>query len=90
MPRLVSIGPLFSMQDLLEDESLNTRQFWARIDHPELNRAITYPRQFVHSTEKECITHTRAPMIGEHNEAVYGDLGLSRRELTALKQAGII
>jgi crotonobetainyl-CoA:carnitine CoA-transferase CaiB-like acyl-CoA transferase len=90
VPRMVSIGPLFSMQDLLEDESLHTRKFWTRIEHPELNTAITYPRQFVHSTEKDLYTRFRAPLIGEHNEAVYSAIGLSKQELAALKQAGII
>ena len=90
VPRLVSIGPLFSMQDLIEDESLQTREFWTQIDHPELGTRITYPKQFVHSSESSCITRLRAPLIGEHNAKIYGDLGLSKEDLTTLKQAGII
>jgi len=32
----------------------------------------------------------RAPLIGEHNLEVYGELGLSREEITFLKSAGVI
>lgn len=90
VPRGVSIGPLSSMQDLLEDECLNTRNFWKEIEHPELGASLTYPRQFVQSTEVDCSTRFRAPLIGEHNTEVYSDLGISDAELASLKRDGII
>jgi benzylsuccinate CoA-transferase BbsE subunit len=90
VPRGVSIGPLSSMQDLLNDECLNTRDFWKEIEHPELGTSITYPREFVKSSENDCSTQFRAPLIGEHNEEVYKEIGLSQQELIRLKQAGTI
>ena len=90
VPRGVSIGPLSSMQDLLNDECLNTRNFWKEIEHPELGTSITYPREFVKSSENDCSIRFRAPLIGEHNEEVYKEIGLSQQELIRLKQAGTI
>jgi len=90
VPRGVSIGPLSSMQDLLNDECLNTRNFWKEIEHPELGTSITYPREFVKSSENDCSIQFRAPLIGEHNEEVYKEIGLSQQELIRLKQAGTI
>jgi len=86
----VSIGPLSSMEDLLNDECLNARGFWKDIEHPELEASITYPREFVKSTEADYSTRFRAPLIGEHNEDIYEEIGVSQQELKRLKQDGII
>ena len=88
--RHISICPLSSMQELLHDTQLKTRNFWVEIAHPELGTSITYPREFVKSSEKVCATRFRAPLIGEHNEEVYKEIGLSKQDLIMLKQAGII
>jgi benzylsuccinate CoA-transferase BbsE subunit len=88
--RRISICPLSSMGDLLNDAQLRARNFWVEIEHPELNTKITYPREFVKSSEKVCDIRLRAPLIGEHNEEIYGEIGLSQRDLVTLKQAGII
>ncbi len=90
VPRAVSIGPLSSMNDLLNDEGLNGRNFWKEIEHPELGVKLPYPRQFVQSSLEDFSTKFRAPLIGEHNEEVYSSLGLSLKDITTLKQAGII
>jgi len=88
--RGVSIGPLSSMEDLLNDECLNARNFWKKIEHPELGESITYPREFVKSTEADCSTRFRAPLIGEHNDEIYKGIGLSQQDIQKLKQDGII
>jgi crotonobetainyl-CoA:carnitine CoA-transferase CaiB-like acyl-CoA transferase len=88
--RSISICPLSSIADLLNDTQLKSRNFWVEIEHPELNTKITYPREFVKSSEEACATRFRAPLIGEHNEDVYGEIGLSQQDLVDLKQAGII
>lgn len=90
VPRGVSIGPLSSMEDLLSDECLKERKFWKEIEHPELGTSITYPREFVKSTEVDCSTRFRAPLIGEHNEEIYKEIGLSGQDLIKLKQSGVI
>ncbi|MFC1946409.1 CaiB/BaiF CoA transferase family protein, partial [Chloroflexota bacterium] len=90
VPRQISIGPLSSMEDLINDEGLNGRDFWKKIDHPELGVTLPYPRQFVQSSAEDFSTRFRAPLIGEHNQEIYSGLGLSDNEIIILKQAGII
>jgi crotonobetainyl-CoA:carnitine CoA-transferase CaiB-like acyl-CoA transferase len=90
VPRGVSIGPLSSMQDLLEDECLQARGYWTQIEHPELGTSITYPRTYIRSTEAEYTTRFRAPLIGEHNEEVYKGIGFSKKDLQSLKKLGVI
>jgi len=90
VPRGVSIGPLSSMQDLIEDECLKERDYWTEVEHPELRTSITYPRTFIRATEMDCDIKFRAPLIGEHNDEVYKDLGLTAENLQALKKEEII
>jgi benzylsuccinate CoA-transferase BbsE subunit len=88
--RQISMCPLSSMEDLLHSEQLKARNFWTEIEHPELNTTITYPREFVKFSEISCETRFRAPLIGEHNEEIYKEIGLLKDDLVVLKQAGII
>ncbi len=90
VPRGVSIGPLSSMQDLLDDECLNARNFWTKIKHPELGTSITYPRTYIRSTDGDYETRFRAPLIGEHNGEVYKELGLNEKDLESLRKTGVI
>jgi benzylsuccinate CoA-transferase BbsE subunit len=90
VPRGVSIGPLSSMQDLLSDECLNARDYWTRIEHPELGAGITYPKEYIRSSALDFSTRSRAPLIGEHNAGVYKEIGLAEKDLESLKKDGII
>ena len=90
VPRGVSIGPLSSMQDLLEDECLNQRKFWTEVEHPELKTKIKYPKTYVRSTGADISIHFRAPLIGEHNKEVYKGIGIGGGELNRLKDEGVI
>ena len=88
--RHMSICPLSSIKDLLSDKQLEARNFWVQINHPELNTNITYPREFVKSSISSYATRTRAPLIGEHNEEIYGEIGITKHDLVVLKESGVI
>lgn len=88
--RSISLCPLMENQDLIDDPNLETRKFWTPIEHPELKTVIPYPRQFLQSSENEMETRSRAPLIGEHNAEVYGELGLTDEQIEELKEAGVI
>jgi benzylsuccinate CoA-transferase BbsE subunit len=90
VPRGVSIGPLSGMQDLLDDECLNARGFWTRLEHPELGASLTYPKEYIRSSAMDCSTRFRAPLIGEHNEEIYREIGLAGPALEDLKTKNII
>jgi crotonobetainyl-CoA:carnitine CoA-transferase CaiB-like acyl-CoA transferase len=88
--RNIPVCPLLNMQDILNDPNLAVRGYWSQLEYPELNTTIPYPKQFVRSSENEVITRFRAPLIGEHNHEIYGEIGLSGQEMIALKEAGVI
>jgi len=85
------LSPVNAVDAVVQDEQLAARGFWKEIDHPELGNALTYPRFTYLSTEGTNEIRFRAPLIGEHNPAIYGEeLGLSAGVLSSLKTRGII
>jgi crotonobetainyl-CoA:carnitine CoA-transferase CaiB-like acyl-CoA transferase len=88
--RNISICPLLGMQDILNDPHLAHRGYWSQIAYPELGATIPYPKQFANSSENAMATRFKAPLIGEHNSEVYGEMGLSAQQLVTLKEAGVI
>jgi len=83
--------PVADIQDIREDPQLAAREFWQKVEHPDLDATLTYPGPFAKFSAAACTIRRRAPGVGEHNEEVYGaELGLSRRDLEALMQEGVI
>jgi crotonobetainyl-CoA:carnitine CoA-transferase CaiB-like acyl-CoA transferase len=78
-------------EELLEDGHLQDRDFWKRVDHPELGREVIYPGEAALFSDSPWRIARRAPLLGEHNAAILGDeLGLSRGELTMLAENKVI
>ncbi|MBA7589114.1 Succinyl-CoA:(R)-benzylsuccinate CoA-transferase subunit BbsE [subsurface metagenome] len=89
--RDIILYPLATARDIVENPQLKAREFWEKVEHPELNTNVTYPGAFVKASETRCGIYNRAPLIGEHNQEIYmGELGFSNEEMLTLKQAGII
>jgi crotonobetainyl-CoA:carnitine CoA-transferase CaiB-like acyl-CoA transferase len=90
LTRNISLCPLSSMSDLVDDMHLKERNFWIEIEHQELGASIKYPGEFVKSSEEVFNTRFRAPLIGEHNQEIYRELNISDEELIILKGSGVI
>jgi crotonobetainyl-CoA:carnitine CoA-transferase CaiB-like acyl-CoA transferase len=85
------IQPVFTPKDIMEHPQLQERDYWQKVEHRELSRELTYPGRFLRSSETNFKIWRRPPLIGEHNKTVYQEeLGLSKKKLIALKQAGVI
>jgi len=88
--RGIMLYPVYSATEIYQDVQLKARDFWEGVYHPEVDETLTYPGSFVRFAEDRPKIYRRAPLIGEHNEEVYGELGLSREDLAILKQTSII
>lgn len=82
--------PVATVEEIFQDPQLEAREFWQKIEHPELGTPILYPGGFAKFSEAPCKIWRRAPLIGEHNEEIYREMGLKTDDLTKLKQEGII
>lgn len=88
--RGISVCPLFSMADLLDDPNLAARDFWKQLPHPRIGASLPMPRRYVTSSVADTDTAFAAPGVGQHNAEVYAELGVSAERLGALRQAGVL
>lgn len=88
--RRVILYPVSTTADIVKSPQLADRQFWVDVEHPELGANLRYPGAFIKSSETPPRLRRRAPLIGEHNEEIYRELGLTKDELVMLKQAKVI
>jgi crotonobetainyl-CoA:carnitine CoA-transferase CaiB-like acyl-CoA transferase len=86
----VAAFPCLSNRGLVEDPHLNARGFFEEWDHPEIGK-----RRYDGMTWKMSKTpgriQKRAPLVGEHNNYVFGELlGLPQEEIDRLVEEKIL
>ena len=85
----VPIAPYYTPSKVLRSAQQRERGFYAAVDHPAAG-----PLEYAGAPFRLDATPTtlsRAPLLGEHNAAVYGGLlGYDGPELTALARASVI
>ena len=86
----IMIYPVSTPGDIAENKQLEAREYWLQVEHPELNDTITYPGVAVKASLTPMQIRRQAPLIGEHNEEIYQELGLSQNDLVMLKQRRVI
>jgi formyl-CoA transferase len=85
----VPCSAVFDTLELTEDPHLNKREVIVEIDHPTRGK-YRMPGWPVRMGESH-VSAQPAPLLGQHNEQVYGDLlGLGEDELGRLSTEGII
>ncbi len=83
-------GIVYSPEETLEDRHFKERGMQVPVAHPELDAEFVYvgaPYDF-EATPWEI--RRRPPLLGEDNEAVYGELGIGAEELEAMREAGVV
>ncbi len=84
-------GAVRSMDEIVGDEHLRDRGFFVEVEHPELGRTFTYPGAPAIYSRSPWRLARRAPLIGEHNAEIFcGELGLTKAELAALAESGVV
>ena len=67
------------------------RDYWRSVEHPQIGRAIPYPRGPIACDALQLEPRGRAPNLGEHTRQVLAhDLGLPEDQIAALTAAGAI
>jgi crotonobetainyl-CoA:carnitine CoA-transferase CaiB-like acyl-CoA transferase len=83
-------GAVLTVEDLLTDPHYRDRNVWDTIDHPVAG-AFEYPGAPLLMSVSPRSEPRPAPLLGEHNEAVYGgELGIDRDALARLNAAGVV
>jgi crotonobetainyl-CoA:carnitine CoA-transferase CaiB-like acyl-CoA transferase len=87
----ISWGLVHAAEENYDIPHYQQRQYWRSIEHPEIGRAIPYPRGPIAADELQIEPRGRAPRLGEHTRQVLQqDLGLSDQDCASLTAAGAI
>ncbi len=86
----VPVGKVIQPHRQPDLPQLAFRKFFEEVDHPLIgpSRYSTLPMRFSRVAEGLHVRH--APLLGEHNAGLLGELGLSPSEIDALEADGII
>ncbi len=86
----LAVGVIYAPEEAYEDPHFQARGFQVEVEHPELGRSFRYPGAPYRFAASPWRISRRAPRLGEHNEAVWGELGVDAGELGRLKEAGVV
>jgi len=84
----LAFTPVLSPQELLEDEQIKAREFFATVEHPAMGE-VSYPGAPAKLSGSPWKAG-RAPLLGEHNAEIYGEIGYPKESLAGLKKKGIV
>ncbi len=70
-------GPLFTMEDLFNDDHFRDRGFWEEAEHQALGRVTLPGRPFLMSEGGWALKRT-APLLGEHSTELLAEFGVNQ------------
>jgi crotonobetainyl-CoA:carnitine CoA-transferase CaiB-like acyl-CoA transferase len=86
----VPAGPIYDLQQVFEDPQVQHRGVAVEVPHPLAGTVKIYTNPIKFS-ETPITQYTAPPVMGQHNEEVYGGLlGLGEGEIARLKAAGVL
>lgn len=91
LKRRMILYPSSTTKDLADNIQLKERQFYVKVEHPELSESIIYVGAPYKMTDIPWRISRRAPLIGEHNREIYEEeLGFSKEEMRLLQESRVI
>jgi formyl-CoA transferase len=84
----IPCGPILSMKEIAEDESLRATGTVVEVDHPTRGKYLTVGNPIKLSDSPTDVT--RSPLLGEHTDEVLSQVGYSAAQLAALRAEKVI
>ena len=84
----IPCGPILSMKEIAEDESLRESGTIVEVDHPTRGRYLTVGNPIKMSDSPTEVT--RSPLLGEHTEEVLRAARLQRDDVAMLREERVI
>lgn len=81
------VTPMNTMADFFEDDHSKARKNFVEIEHRVAGKFL-YPGGPINDLWFQI--KNPAPLLGEHNEVIYGKLGYSKEDLVNLRELGIV
>ncbi|HEY7294994.1 MAG TPA: CoA transferase [Dehalococcoidia bacterium] len=91
LARSIQLAAVNEIPDVAASPQLEDRQYWCDVAHEYLGATLRFPGAPVRLSRTPWRAPRPAPLPGEHNREVFGDLiGLGAEELRRLCAAGVI
>jgi formyl-CoA transferase len=84
----IPCGPILSMKEIAEDESLRKTGTIVEVDHPVRGKYLTVGNPIKLSDSPTDVT--RSPLLGEHTDEVMAELGYNADQIATLRSLGAI
>jgi formyl-CoA transferase len=84
----IPCGPILSMEELAAEPSLRATGTIVEVDHPQRGKYLTVGNPIKMSDSPTEVK--RSPLLGEHTEAVLGELGIGAADIAALRAERVI
>lgn len=88
--RRVLAGMVSTPADISVNPQLEARGWWREIEDPGRGKTLRYPGPPWQFEATPATLRRPAPLLGEHNDEIFGALGLSADEISALAAEGVI
>jgi len=85
----VCVGKVYDPEEMVQDPQVRARDMVVEVHHPRYGK-VTLFGQPIKLSETPGSVRTAAPHTGEHTDQVLHDLGLSQREITALREKKVV
>ncbi|HEX7889777.1 MAG TPA: formyl-CoA transferase [Ramlibacter sp.] len=84
----IPCGPILSMKEIAEDESLRATGTIVEVDHPKRGKYLSVGNPIKLSDSPTEVT--RSPLLGEHTDEVLKQLGYSKDQIAELRTAKVV
>ena len=78
-----------NVPEMIADEQVAHRQMVRKVEHVVAGD-VYVSGPVVHFSAQKSEIYLAPPMLGEHNEQVYGEMGYTPEQIAALKEKGVI
>jgi crotonobetainyl-CoA:carnitine CoA-transferase CaiB-like acyl-CoA transferase len=86
----IPAGPLYMPQQALDDAHIRRAGLLADTDFPGVPRRVPLAPTPVDLSDTPGRFRHRAPLLGEHTDAILGELGYSTADIAALRKNGVV
>ncbi len=86
----IPCGPVYSPQEVLDDPHVREAELFERVPFPGMRDGAAVARKIVTLSREPHVAFQRAPLLGEHTDAILRDLGYGDADIAILEESGAI
>ena len=85
----VPCGPIYDIDDMFDDPQVKHLGMAAPVEHPELGE-IEIVNQAASLSRTPFRIHSPTPELGQHSDEILDELGMSAKEISGLRERGVV